>query len=480
MFPFGHSIGQDQVDNGETLSLDEVLEMAMDKSISSLKASTIRKNSYWQWRTFKSNYLPQLSLDGVLPEFNRIISPVTQPDGNIKFQPISNSSSFLNLSLIQGISATGGEVFVNSQMQRFDDFQNHATSYNSNPAIIGFRQPLFAFNNLNWDRKIEPLRYEESEKLFNEEMEVIRYVTTQYYFQLLQEQIALSIAKKNLANNDTILKIAQVKYELGKINRGEILQLQLALKNDQKSLAQAKLAFETAILNLSTYIGLTLNEGTTFIIPEILPQFQVDEQIALNEAKKNRQKAVAFRRAIVEADRAVAKAKGDNGLNAQLFASFGLTNRADNIPDIYQNLDNQQSIRLGFTIPIMDWGRSASRIKTAQANQELIRYSVAQDEINFNQEIYTQIRQFEMLREQVNITNEANQIAGERYNIFKERYLIGELSLTDLNIAQQEKDQATRDFIKTVKDFWEANANLRLLTLYDFEQQKTIIYKSNI
>lgn len=481
IFPVGHIVAQSKEANPEiveTLTLDQVVEMALNKSISSLKASTIRKNSYWQWRTFRSNYLPQLALEGVLPEFNRTISPVTQPDGNIKFQPIANSSSFLNLSLSQGISATGGEIFVNSQMQRFDDLQNNFTTYNSNPAIIGIRQPLFAFNNLNWDRKIEPLRYEESEKQFNEEMEAIRYLTTQYFFQLLQEQIALSIAQKNLATNDTILKIAQVKYALGKINKGEILQLKLGLKNDQKSLAQAKLAYETAILNLSSYIGITLNEATAFVIPNGIPQYEVDEQIALNEARKNRQNAVAFKRAVVEADRAVAKARGDNGLNAHLFASFGLTKRAESIPDIYQNLENQQSIRLGFAIPIMDWGRSASRIKTAQANQELIKYTVAQDEINFNQEIYTQIRQFEMLREQVKITNEANQIADERYNIFKETYLIGEISLTDLNIAQQEKDQAAKDYIRTVKDFWEANANLRLLTLFDFEHQETIIYNS--
>lgn len=462
----------------ETLTLNQVTEMALEKSIPSLKASTMRKNSYWQWRTFKSNYLPQLALEGVLPEFNRSNSPVIQPDGNIRFQPVANSSSFLNLSLSQGISATGGEIFINSQMQRFDDFQNNFKAYNSNPAIIGVRQPLFAFNNLHWDRRIEPLRFEESEKQFIEEMEAIRYLTTQYFFQLLQEQIALAIAQKNLATNDTILKISQVKYELGKINKGEILQLQLALKNDQKSVAQAKLAYETALLKLSTFIGTNLSEETNFAVPKNIPQFQVDEQLALNEAKRNRQAAVAFKRAILEADREVAKAKGDNGLNAHLFASFGLTSQANDLPEIYKNMENQQSIRLGFSIPIVDWGRSASRIKTARANQELIEYSVAQDEINFNQEIYTQIRQFEMLREQVEITNEANQIADERYTIFKERYLIGELSLTDLNIAQQEKDQARRDYIRTIKDFWEAYANLRLLTLYDFEHQETIIYKS--
>jgi outer membrane protein len=180
----------------------------------------------------------------------------------------------------------------------------------------------------------------------------------------------------------------------------------------------------------------------------------------------------------LEAEREVAKARGDNGFNATLFATFGLTNRAENLPEIYQDVNNQQTVRVGFSLPIVDWGRSASRIKTAQANQKLAQYTVAQDEIIFNQEIFTQINQLDMLREQVKLTFDADQIAGERYNIFKNRFLIGELTFTDLNIAQQERDQATRDYIMTVRDFWLAYFNLRLLTLYDFENQQTIVYNS--
>jgi outer membrane protein len=273
----------------EKLNLQQVIDMALDRSISALKASTVRENRYWQWKTYKSNYRPQLALEGVLPEFNRTISPVTQPDGSILFQPVANNNSILNLSLSQGISATGGEIFVNSQLQRFDDFDRDFTLYNGNPAILGFRQPLFAFNQLAWDRKIEPLRFEESRKIYNEDMEAISYFTTQYYFDLLQGQIDLEIAKKNLANNDTILKISQVKYDLGKISKGELLQLKLALTNSQKSLAQARLSFETALLQLNTYSGIPLHENMIFEIPSYIPDFYIDEDLALSEARKNRQ-----------------------------------------------------------------------------------------------------------------------------------------------------------------------------------------------
>ena len=118
-----------------------------------------------------------------------------------------------------------------------DDFDRDLTYYNGNPAIIGVRQPLFAYNELGWDKKIEPLRYEESQKTYTEEMEAIAYFTSLYFFDLLNAQIGLEIARKNLANNDTILKISKVKFELGKISKGELLQLRLALKNSEKSLA---------------------------------------------------------------------------------------------------------------------------------------------------------------------------------------------------------------------------------------------------
>jgi outer membrane protein len=56
-------------------------------------------------------------------------------------------------------------------------------------------------------------------------------VATRFFFDLLLEQINLEIALKNQANNDTIYKIAQGRYNLGKIAEDELLQLELTLMN---------------------------------------------------------------------------------------------------------------------------------------------------------------------------------------------------------------------------------------------------------
>src|ERR1700732_4325106 len=70
------------------LSLQEVVEMAKNRSIASKQAATTRETKYWVYRTYKSNYQPQLSLSGNLPGYSKTSTPVIQPNGSIIFQSI--------------------------------------------------------------------------------------------------------------------------------------------------------------------------------------------------------------------------------------------------------------------------------------------------------------------------------------------------------------------------------------------------------
>ncbi|MNL65473.1 hypothetical protein D3C87_1898080 [compost metagenome] len=81
-----------------------------------------------------------------------------------------------------------------------------------------------------------------------------------------------------------------------------------------------------------------------------------------------------------------------------------------------------------------------------------------------------------MLQKQVKLTQVADGIAADRYQIAKERFILSDLSVTDLGIATQEKDIARRDYILALRDYWQAYYSLRLLTLYDFELNRKIAY----
>lgn len=458
-----------------TLSLNQVVDMARARSISAKQASTIQKTKYWEYRTFRSNYQPQLALDGILPAYNKSFTEVMQPDGTILFQPVHNNNSALNLSFSQSIAATGGTVFGRTRLQRFDDFERKNTLYNGVPFGIGYSQPLFQFNPLKWDKSIEPLKYQESKQAYIEAMEDIAIKATGYFFDLLLAQVNLQVSETNLGNTENILRIANEKFELGKISKNEILQLSLEKLKAQKAVGIAKRDMEIATLNIRIFTGLDAQK-IALLLPHSTINMKVTNEKVLAEAYANRSDAIAFQRRIAEAKRDVAKAKGDNGLNASLNAQLGFSKSGAALPKVYQSPKAQQLVYLSFVIPILDWGRSKARTKTAEANLEFTNYAVEQDKQMFMQEIVTQVTLFDMMRDQLVLSSSADSIASEKYQIARDRYVLGNLSITDLSIAFQEKDQAKRDYIAALRDFWGAYYQLRYLSLYDFEKNEKIKY----
>lgn len=458
------------------LTLKEVVKMAKDRSIASLQAQTVRETKYWQWRTHRSNYQPQLSLQGIAPGYNKSYIPVLQPNGTIDFHPVHNNNSSLNLSFSQSIATTGGTVFGTTQIQRFDDFDRKNTLYNGVPYGIGYSQPLARFNALKWDQRIEPLKYRESKQEYIESMEEIAITANTYFFDLLLAQVNLQIAETNYGNTQNILRIANEKLAMGKISRNEILQLQLEEVKAQKAVGTARRDIEIAKLNLKAFTGLPGDAAVELAVPNTITPVRIDGDKVLSEAYANRSDALGFLRRELEAKRDVAKAKGENGINATLTAQLGFSKSATSFSKMYEAPKTQQLVQLEFDIPILDWGRSKSRTKTAEANRKFAAYAVEQDKQNFAQEIITEVTLFDMMKDQLVLVRRADSIASEKYTIAKDRYVLGNLSITDLSIAFQEKDQAKRDYVYALRDYWKAFYRLRYLSLFDFEKDQKITY----
>ncbi len=459
------------------LTLKEVVEKAKANSIAAKQAVTIKETKYWEWRTFKSNYQPQLALSGILPGYNKTYAQVLQPNGTVLFQPIRNDNSSLTLDFKQSIAATGGTIYGTTELQRFSDFDRNTVLYNGTPYGVGYTQPLLQYNALKWDKKIAPLRFNESKQAYIESQEQISINVSNYFFDLLLAQVNLKLAETNFANTDKILNIANTKFDLGKIAKNEILQLQLERLNAQKSVGTAKRDVEIAGLNLRSYTGIEGDDKIVLDVPEGVGQISISAEKVLEQAFENRSDAIAFVRRLAEAKRDVAKAKGENGLVATLRANLGFSNSANRVFDVYRSPKSQQSVEVQLSIPVLDWGRSKSRSKTAEANQQLTVYEVEQDKQTFKQEIVTQVTLFKMMQEQMDLTIQADKIASEKYQIASERYVLGNLGITDLSIAFQENDRAKRDFITALRDFWGAYYQLRYLSLYDFEKNEKITYK---
>jgi outer membrane protein TolC len=328
---------------------------------------------------------------------------------------------------------------------------------------------------LKWERKIQPLLYEESKREYVEQMEFISEQTAERFFNVLQEQIKLQIAKFNLANNDTIYKIEQGRYNIGTTSQDKLLQVELQLLRSKQAVGQANLNLETARLELRTYLGLKVNdEFPELILPDNIPTFEVSIDEAIEYARKNRSQFISFERQRLQAERDLAQAKG-NRFQTSVSAAYGLNNNGAVLNDVYQNPLEQQQVSLSFAIPVLNWGRNKAMMKRAIANKKLTDYIIEQDAVTFEQDIMTLVRQFELLRLQIEITRKSDEVAAERYNVAQNRYLIGKIDITNLNIALEEKDNAKTSYIEVLKTFWTSYYQLRRLTLYDFAT-KSLLY----
>ncbi|MFO7670869.1 MAG: TolC family protein [Bacteroidales bacterium] len=453
------------------LTLPEVIELARDQSLMGLMARHQFRSSYWEYRTHIARFRPGLSLEATIPSLNNVMRSVTQPDGSEKFVTTSNMQTGLDLQLNQNIGLTGGQVFVTSQIQRNDNFtEDPPTTYLAYPVTIGFIQPINGYNSLRWDRKIEPMKYEEAKLAYINTMERVSQRAVGYFFDLALAQINLEIAKKNYANTDTLYQIAVGRYQLGTIAENELLQMELSSLNSGAALNEANIDLALRKSRLRSFLGFNDRVNVELILPRDVPDMTLDFSRTLSEAKANNPEILSMQRQLLEAERQVDEAKSQKGIRADLFAQVGLSQNAETISGAYQNPINQQRVQVGVQVPLLDWGLGRGQYRMAQSAQEVTRTDVRQSQIDFDENIFLQVMQFNLQDDQVVIASKADTIANLRYEVTKQRFLIGKIDVLDLNVALEEKDVARRGFVQALRNYWNYYYDLRGLTLYDWQK----------
>ncbi len=459
------------------LSLHDAIRIAREQSPDALMAKHRFRSSYWGYRTFKATYLPGLLLNATLPNINRSIDAIDMPDGSSNYVSRSLTNYSAGLSLNQKIGWTGGEVFLNTGLQQTTNFYSDTSTrqFLSNIVNIGFRQPIFTYNRYKWDKKIEPLKYQKAQRKYLEDNEQVAITAINRFFNLLSAQIEVEIAKKNYANYDTLYKIAKGRFNLGKIAENDLLQLELNLLKADASLEQSELNYNNMLFLFKSYLRIKTNDKIQLIEPVVHHYFDIPLDRAVQQAKTNTSTGLEFKQRLLQAQSDVNKAKMNGRFDAQLFASFGLTQTGDFIQDAYANPLNKEQVTLGITLPILDWGKARGAIRVAQSNADLVLTSVQQDKIDFEQNIYLEVMQFGMQKKQLYIAAKSDTVAKKRFNVTYKRYMIGKVNdVLELNNAQLDNDNANLGYVTALKNYWVNYYKIRKITLYDFENNLPI------
>jgi len=460
------------------LSLSEAIDMASQQSPDALIARHKFRQSYWEYRTFRAQYMPRLTFTGTLPAYSNSLTKYTNQLGQTQYIKENNLQMVGGMALSKTIGLTGGEIYVSSRLERLDDFTDSTTtSYLSHPVTIGINQKIFGYNEHKWARKIDPIKYEEAKRTFLEDMETVALNASNYFFNLLISESKQRIAKMNVASYDTLYRIAKGRYNMGTISENELLQLELNLLRSKTELQSAKIDVENYLFRLKSFLRIKGSDSINLVPPGDVPTFKVESKKAIELARTNRASSLGFERRLMEAQRDVYQARTDNRFSATLNAEYGLSRKAFDLDEAYKSPDQSTTASLGVVIPILDWGLARGRIKMAESKQELIQTSVEQERIDFDQEVFLQVVQFNMMSDQMVIAAKSDTIASKSFLVAKARYMIGKISVTDLNIAQKEKDDARNSYFSQLQTYWRNYFTLRKLTLFDFEKNRMLEFK---
>ena len=459
-----------------SLSLDEVVRIAAKSSLDAFRYKNMYLSSYWEYRYYKADKLPSLSMSATPLDFNHSKERVYISEANeYKYVQSNYLNSDMAFQLNQKVGLTGGSLFLNSELGMVKNMSgDKVTSYTATPVSIGYSQSLNGYNALRWQSKIEPVKYDKAKKTFIQSQETLAMKSTSMFFDLVEAQIQLKIAQNNMSNADTLYKIGKGRFQVGTVTQDELLNLELNQLNSQQALRTAKLEVTRAQSSLNSYLMMDKKSQVECMVPSEIPSMQIMADNALNLALKNNPDILDQEQQMLEQDQDVAKARSESGLNTTLYAVYGLNQSSANFNQIYDQPDQSQQVQVGLSIPLVDWGRRKGKLMMAESTREVANAKIKQSRIDFEQNIFQSVMEFNIQAEQVKNAAKADTVAQKGYDVTFQRFLIGKVDVTKLNIARTDRESARKAYITAVKTYWSYYYRLRMLTLFDFVKNEEL------
>jgi outer membrane protein TolC len=471
LFPM---VGHAEVDTLR-LTLEDCIVMARRQSVDAAVALGELKSAYWEWRSYKADLLPEVSLSANVPTYNKRYSTYQREDGTHSYVRNDFMEVDGSLYVSQKIWPTGGTLSVESSLdwlrQMSGETSGGKNQFMSMPIALTLSQPLFGVNSVKWNRRIEPLRYREAKASFLAETEQVAMRAISLFFNLLLANENVHIAEQNLQNAEKLYEVAKAKREMGTISQNDVLQMRLNMLNAQSSLTSTESSRKARMFELKAFLD--VEEDILPIVPEEIPEVTLVYQDVLNHALENNAFATTMRRRQLEADYSVAYAKG-NQRSVTLYAQVGYTGTASRMNEAYRDLLSKEVVQVGVSLPLLDWGKRRGQVKVAESNREIVRNQVRQQSQEFNQNLFVLTEQFNHQRQQLRIAEEADTIAQRRYHTNVETFKIGSISTLELSDAQTAKDEARQNRLAQLFNYWYYYYQLRSITLWDFERNQNI------
>lgn len=213
------------------------------------------------------------------------------------------------------------------------------------------------------------------------------------------------------------------------------------------------------------------------IIPEITKTIPILPEEALTHMKSNNPDILSYRQQVLESEQEVERSSKTAGFDASFSASIGFNQAGKRLYNVYQDLSSQDIALVSIKLPILDWGIKKGRANMAKKNLNVTKLTVQQNEQELEQEVIATVVEFNKQQRLILRSVEALQMAIASYNINKQRFIVGMTDISALTLSLNRREEAQRNYITTLNNYWNCYYTIRKLTLFDFERQEALYFQ---
>ena len=466
--------------NKRILSLEEAIRIASDSTILSFRSKYEYQRKVWEYNLFKANRRPQVELNFSPYYAKTLFSP------EVDYIQITDNDYFLSrmeVEMRQKLLPLGGYFYASTRLA-YQKFLSGTTPYVSTenlfgvtPLLVGYRHELLGYNEFWWEERLSSLQFEKAAKEFLYELQQIIEQAVFYFFQVASAEAVWKMTEKNAASSDTIYQIGKERFAITSIKKEELLTLELQKTNAQNSLHIARLNFDKARDALLSFLNLDRNEAIETVIPERYRPLFIELDDAVRKAKENNPYYLQLKEGELLAEQYLDKTTREAGWQANLNVNIGVQQWGDDLGQAYWSPRRYTTGGIAVSLPLVDFGAAKSRKQIAQYLLEATRLTGDESERVLREDISNSLREFNSQQFLLTEAEKAISLADLSFEQVQQSYSMGQSDINTFTLSQSRKDEAYTNYITALQSYWTSYYKLRRLTLFDYFNNVSLIYK---
>jgi len=320
---------------------------------------------------------------------------------------------------------------------------------------ITVSQTLFSGGSIYYGAKGAKKKIDLYKIMYQKDMTDTRLKVVKEYVKILQLEKTLEVYKASQKERKEELKMQKVFYDLGLIDKSEILKVESSLYETQSDILEAGNSISTEKIALKKIMGISLKENiklkditTSILSPEDI-QVEMDKKIALKESLEIKQQKLNLD--IKKLEQKVSRSDFfpeidlDYTYESPEEASFSKASQGD---------DWEWTVGISFEWDIFNFGSSMDSYERKKLETEKVSILVEDRKEELEQNIITYYLNMKTLYNLIDTKEKYYETLKETYEIDKEKYANRLIDTVDYLQTESDLREAEVEYINSQLDYY--------------------------